>query len=157
MVFTKRLREGIRRGRIKCSVRIWTRPHVKAGGHYRMDGGQIVVDSLAPMSIADITDDLAHESGFSDVKDLLQTAKHGSGDNVYLIRFHYLPPGAWDVPRGTSAVEEERDEGRTGSGRQSSSLKKATLLQRIRGSTPGALSATGKGGLTTRRSRRRRE
>jgi hypothetical protein len=31
MVFTKRLREGIRRGRIKCSVRIWTRPHVKAG------------------------------------------------------------------------------------------------------------------------------
>ena len=25
--------------------------------------------------------------------------EHGSGDNVYLIRFHYLPPGAWDTPR----------------------------------------------------------
>lgn len=157
MVFTKRLREGIRRGRIRCSVRIWTRPHVKVGGRYPMDEGQIVVDSLTPMSIADITDDLARESGFSDMKSLLETAKHGSGDNVYLIRFHYLPPGAWDVPRGTGAVDEDRDEGRTGSGRQSSSLKKPTLLQRIRRSTPGGLPTKGKGGLTTRWSRRRRK
>ena len=100
MVFTKHLREGIRRGRIRCSIRIWTRSHVKVGGRYRMDDGQIVVDSIMPIGIADITHDLARESGFSSVKDLLQTAKHGSGDNVYLIRFHYLPPGAWDVPRG---------------------------------------------------------
>ena len=121
-----------------------------------MDEGQIVVDSLVPMSLADITDDLARESGFSDVKNLLQTAKHGRGDNVYLIRFHYLPPGAWDVPLGTSAVEEDRDEGRTRSGRRSSTLKKPTLLQRIRASTPGALSKEAKGGLTTRWGRRRR-
>ena len=98
MVFTKRLREGIRRGRIRCSVRIWTRPHVKAGGHYQMDEGQIVVDSIVPIRLADITHDLARESGFSSVEDLLQTAKHGSGNRVYLIRFHYLPPGAWDTP-----------------------------------------------------------
>src|SRR5882672_1413927 len=149
MLFTKRLREGIRRGRIRCSVRIWTRPHVKAGGRYAMDEGQIVVDSLAPIDIADITDDLARESGFSDVKNLLQTAKHGSGDNVYLIRFHYLPPGACDVPRGTRAAEEDRDEGGTGSGRQSLSLRKPTLLQRIRTSTPGPLPRKVKGGLTT--------
>jgi hypothetical protein len=30
---------------------------------------------------------------------LLRIARHGRGDNVYLIRFHYLPPGAWDGPR----------------------------------------------------------
>ena len=41
MVFTKRLREGVRRGEITCSVRIWTRPHVKAGGRYAMDEGYI--------------------------------------------------------------------------------------------------------------------
>jgi hypothetical protein len=97
MVFTKRLRDGIRRGRIRCSIRIWTRPHVKAGGRYAMDDGQIVVDSIVPIDIADITDDLARESGFSSVKELLQIAKHGRGDNVFLIRFHYLRPGAWDV------------------------------------------------------------
>lgn len=97
MVFAKRLREGIRRGRIRCSIRIWTRPHVKVGGRYRMDEGRIVVDSIAPIDVADITHDLARESGFSSVDDLLQTAKHGSGEQVYLIRFHYLPPSGWDA------------------------------------------------------------
>ncbi len=98
MVFTKRLREGIRRGRIKCSVRIWTRPHVKVGGRYAMDDGHIVVDSIEPMAVADVTYDLARESGFESVDALLSIASHGSGDKVYLIRFHYLPPGGWDTP-----------------------------------------------------------
>jgi hypothetical protein len=99
MVFTKRLREGIRRGRIKCSIRVWTHPHVKVGGRYQMDDGSIVVDSIAQITPEDITDDLARESGFASVDDLLQMARHGRGDNVYLIRFHYLPPGGWDAPR----------------------------------------------------------
>jgi hypothetical protein len=98
MVFMKPLREGIRRGRIRCSVRIWARPHVKVGGRYRMDDGHIVVDSVVSISIADITYDLARESGFQSVEDLLRIAKHGRGQHVYLIRFHYLPPGAWDTP-----------------------------------------------------------
>jgi hypothetical protein len=99
MVFTKRLREGIRRGRIRCSVRIWTRPHVKAGGRYAMDDGHIVVDAIEPITLDDVTHDLARESGFESVEDLLGIARHGPGDQVYLIRFHYLPPGAWDTPR----------------------------------------------------------
>jgi hypothetical protein len=98
MLFTKRLREGIRRGRIRCTIRIWTRPHVKVGGRYRMDEGHVVVDSIAPIAVADVTDDLARESGFESVDDVLRIARHGSGDKVYLIRFHYLPPGAWDTP-----------------------------------------------------------
>jgi len=96
MVFTKRLREGIRRGRIRCTVRIWQRLHVKVGGRYRMDDGHVVVDSIAPIRLKDITFDLARESGFDSVKDLLEVAKHGPGRHAYLIRFHYLPPGAWD-------------------------------------------------------------
>jgi hypothetical protein len=103
MVFTKRLRERIRRGRIRCSVRVWTRPHVKVGGRYPMDDGFIVVDSMTPITIADITYDLARESGFDSVEDLLDIAKHGKGDNVFLIRFHYLPPGAWDNPAARRA------------------------------------------------------
>jgi hypothetical protein len=97
MVFTKRLREGVRRGRIRCSVRIWTRPHVKVGGRYPMDDGHIVVDSMTPITLEDISYDLARESGFMSVEELLEQAQHGRGRNVYLIRFHYLPPGGWDV------------------------------------------------------------
>ena len=104
MVFTKRLREGIRRGRIRCTIRIWTRLQVKVGGRYAMDDGHVVVDSVEPIEVADITDDLSRESGFDGVDDLLETARHGRGDKVYLIRFHYLPPGAWDGPRWTRSA-----------------------------------------------------
>ena len=98
MVFTRRLRAGIRRGRIRCSIRVWTRPHVKVGNHYQMDDGHIVVDSIVPIVLKDITHDLARESGFENVEELLRIARHGRGENVYLIRFHYLPPGGWDTP-----------------------------------------------------------
>jgi hypothetical protein len=52
---------------------------------------------IASIRLKDITLDLARESGFASVKDLLAIARHGKGRNVYLIRFRYLPPGAWDV------------------------------------------------------------
>jgi len=92
MVFTKRLREGVRRGEITCSVRIWLRPHVRVGGRYRMEEGQIEVDSIKPIGLPDITPELARESGFLGVVDLLKVAKHGKGMNIYLIRFHYVHP-----------------------------------------------------------------
>ena len=96
MVFKKHLRERIRSGRIRCTVRIWTRAHVKVGGRYPMDGGSVVVDAVTRIRKKDITDDRARESGFDSVKDLLSVARHGSGNGVFLIRFHYLPPGGWD-------------------------------------------------------------
>ena len=92
MVFTKRLREGVRSGKITCSVRIWKHPHVKVGGRYRMEEGEIEIDSIEPIGLQDITPGLARESGFLGLVDLLKVAKHGKGENIYLIRFHYLPP-----------------------------------------------------------------
>ena len=92
MVFTKRLREGVRSGAITCSIRIWIRPQVKVGGRYRMEEGEIEVDSIEQIELQDITHRLAVESGFLGVIDLLKVAKHGHGENIYLIRFHYVPP-----------------------------------------------------------------
>jgi hypothetical protein len=92
MMFTKRLRDGVRRGEITCSVRIWTRPHVRVGGRYRMEEGEIEVDSIEPIGLPDITPELARESGFLGVIDLLKVANHGRGSNIYLIRFHYVRP-----------------------------------------------------------------
>jgi len=92
VLFAKRLRGGIRRGEITSTVRIWTRPHVKVGGRYRMEEGEIEVDSIDPIGLPDITPELARASGFLGVLDLLKVAKHGRGDRVFLIRFHYLPP-----------------------------------------------------------------
>ena len=92
MVFTKRLRAGVRSGEITCSVRIWTRPHVKIGGRYAMEDGAIEIDSVEEIGFPDITPELARASGFLGVLDLLKVAKHGAGTHIYLIRFHYLPP-----------------------------------------------------------------
>ena len=57
-----------------------------------MEEGEIEVDSIEPIGFPDITPQLARASGFLGVLDLLKVAKHGSGENIYLIRFHYLPP-----------------------------------------------------------------
>jgi hypothetical protein len=93
MQFTKRLREGVRRGTITCSVRIWVRPQVRVGGRYRMEEGEIEVESIEPIGLPDITPELARASGFLGVLDLLEVAQHGKGQNIYLIRFRYVPPG----------------------------------------------------------------
>jgi hypothetical protein len=57
-----------------------------------MDEGAIEVDSIQQIGFPDITPELARESGFLGVLDLLKVAKHGRGENIYLIRFHYVPP-----------------------------------------------------------------
>jgi hypothetical protein len=92
MTFTKRLREGVRRGEITVSVRIWKSPRVRAGGRYPMEEGEIEIDSIEQIGFPDITPELARQSGFLGILDLLKVAKHGSGDNIYLVRFHYIPP-----------------------------------------------------------------
>jgi len=66
-------------------------PRVKVGGRYAMEEGEIVVDSIEPIGFPDITPQLARESGFLGVLDLLKVAKHGRGSNIYLVRFHYVP------------------------------------------------------------------
>jgi hypothetical protein len=92
MLFAKRLRDGVRQGSITCTVRIWKRLKVRVGGRYRMDEGEVEVDSIDPIGLPDITPQLARESGFAGVLDLLKVAQHGTGDRIYLIRFHYVPP-----------------------------------------------------------------
>lgn len=89
MVFTKRLHAAIMAGEITCSVRIWQRPHVKVGGRYRLGPGAVEVTALREIELADITPALARRSGFAGVVDLLKIAKHGPGENVYLIDFEY--------------------------------------------------------------------
>lgn len=91
MTFTKRLREAVVRGEITCTVRIWRRLHVRVGGRYRLGEGAVEVTSIRQIDLADITPALARRSGFAGVVDLLKVARHGSGDNVYLIEFEYRP------------------------------------------------------------------
>jgi len=55
-----------------------------------MEDGEIEIDSIEPIGFPDITPQLARESGFLGIVDLLKIAKHGKGENIYLVRFHYV-------------------------------------------------------------------
>ena len=92
MTFTKRLRPGIKSGEITITIRFWHSPRVTVGKRYAMDEGHIEVDSIDPIGLPDITPLMARQSGFLGVLDLLKIAKHGSGEKIYLIHFHYIPP-----------------------------------------------------------------
>ncbi|MDQ0464708.1 hypothetical protein QO010_002492 [Caulobacter ginsengisoli] len=91
MMFAKQLRDRVVQGEITCSVRIWQSPRVKVGGAYPLGAGAIHVTAIRQISLADITPDLARRSGFLGVVDLLKVAKHGPGENVYLVEFEYRP------------------------------------------------------------------
>jgi len=105
--FTKRLRDGVMRGEITCSVRIWQGPRVKMGGRYAMGPGVVVVTGLKEITLQQVTPDLARESGFEGLVDLLKVAKHGPGERVYLVEFVYegpepeAPASAADSSTGT--------------------------------------------------------
>jgi hypothetical protein len=90
MTFLERLRDAIRRGEINSTVRIWQRPRVRIGGRYSLPPGHVVVDSIMPIALRDITGAMARDSGFEGVVDLLKVAQHGSGRSVYFITFHYV-------------------------------------------------------------------
>lgn len=92
MMFTRRLREPVMRGEVTCSVRIWQKPKVRAGGRYALGPGHIVVSSICEISLADVTPALARRSGFEGLVDLLKVAKHGPGERVFLVEFDYDGP-----------------------------------------------------------------
>jgi hypothetical protein len=94
MLFTKKLRARVKSGEVTASVRIWKTPRVKVGGRYQLEEGQVKVTSIRQISWEDLTDKLARDTGFKNLIDLMKTAKHGSGQNIYYIRFQYVPAPA---------------------------------------------------------------
>ena len=90
MQFTRKLRKPISNGQLTTSIRIWKKPHVKVGSRYKMGDGHIEVTSIREIGMHDITEQMARESGFDGIVDLLKTAKHGDGRIIYFIRFRYL-------------------------------------------------------------------
>jgi hypothetical protein len=92
MQFIRALRDRIRRGEITTTVRLWQRPHVKVGGRYALPPGVIVVTKIFEVPLTDITPELARQSGFAGLADLLRVAQHGPGRRVFIIEFRYVAP-----------------------------------------------------------------
>jgi hypothetical protein len=103
MVFKRELRPRVVDGTITQTVRIWTSPHVKAGGRYRFEDGWLCVTAVREITLGDINTAMAKRSGFGSVIELLRVAKHGAGSHIYLIDFYYEPNTATPVTKKGAA------------------------------------------------------
>ena len=103
MVFSKPLVKGFG-GQDQVQHPLLDAASRQSGGRYPFEDGRIVVDSIAAIDFSDVTEALARESGFATVQDLLDIARHGTGENIYLIRFRYLRPGDWEEEPGARAT-----------------------------------------------------
>jgi hypothetical protein len=95
--FSRELRGDVLSGRITVSFRLWRRPKVTVGGRYRVEGGQIEVDSIDLLPFSAISREDVHRSGEPDLETLRKRAAHAGpiGDDtlVYRVGFHVVVPG----------------------------------------------------------------
>ena len=90
MMFARPLRERVRSGEITTSVRIWIWPHVKVGGRYPLLDGCIEVTRLQEVDLGDVTEAMAREGGFATLDALMETARHGRGERVFIVDFVFV-------------------------------------------------------------------
>jgi hypothetical protein len=62
------------------------------GGRYALPPGEIEVLSITGLTRDELTPELARRSGFASIEDLLETARHGSGECIFLVEFRYHDP-----------------------------------------------------------------
>lgn len=94
MQFSKELRDDIAGGDITVTFRLWQRPQVKVGGHYRVGPVDIEVDSIEQVPFARITDADVRRAGEHDRESLRARAAHAGpiadGTLLYRIAFHLV-------------------------------------------------------------------
>ena len=97
MEFSRELRSDVLAGDITLSIRLWKRPRVKPGGHYRVGLGEIEVDAVEFVPFAAVTAEDVRRAGEPDRETLRRRAAHAGPIHedtlVYRIEFHSLSPG----------------------------------------------------------------
>ncbi len=94
MMFSRDLRDAVGRGEVTVSIRLWSRPQVRAGGRYRTAGVTIEIDSLEVLPFSAVTDEDVAASGETDREAIRARAAHsGPIDDdtlVHRVEFHVV-------------------------------------------------------------------
>lgn len=76
LLFKKRFHQGLVDGSVTVTVRLWDKPHVKAGGRYRVHPiGVVEVDAIVRVTLGTLTDDDARRAGFISLAELVEYVK----------------------------------------------------------------------------------
>jgi hypothetical protein len=92
--FSRDLRQAVADGEVTVSIRLWTRPKVKAGGRYQTAGVVIEIDSVELLPFGALTAEDVLCSGEPDRESLRVRAAHAGpitdSTPVYRIEFHVV-------------------------------------------------------------------
>jgi uncharacterized protein YqfB (UPF0267 family) len=92
--FSRELRSDVLCGAITVTFRLWRQSKVKPGGRYRVEAGQIEVDSVELVPFSSIDDVNLRRSGEADLDSLRRRAAHAGPIHddalVYRIEFHVV-------------------------------------------------------------------
>jgi hypothetical protein len=92
MLFPQRFHAGLADGSVTLAFRRWRRPSVKAGGRQRTPAGELAIDAVDEVAVADIGDHDARRAGYADRDDLLAELDRRPGGTLYRIAFHLAGP-----------------------------------------------------------------
>ncbi len=94
MDFSRELRAEVLSGDITVTFRLWRTPKVRVGGRYRVESGQIEVDSIEMVPFAGIDEPDVTRSGEADLESLRRRAAHAGPIHddtlLYRIEFHVI-------------------------------------------------------------------
>ncbi len=92
MEFSRDLRDGVAKGRITVSIRLWKKPRVKVGNRYSVGQAVIEVDEIELLPFSGISAADVRASGERDRESLRRRAAHAGpiddGTLVYRVEFH---------------------------------------------------------------------
>ncbi|MCC7267761.1 MAG: hypothetical protein IT546_10535 [Caulobacteraceae bacterium] len=104
MLFKMDTLAAVREGRVTLALRRWKRPSVKAGGRLLTPIGELAIETIEAIALADITEADAHAAGFADLAAARAAVATGEGE-VHRIRFRL----AGADPRIALRLDAEND------------------------------------------------
>jgi hypothetical protein len=94
VTFNEDLRPGVLCGDITMSVRLWSRPKVKVGGRYPVEGSFFEVDEMNLVPFGSLTSADVARCGEPDRESLRRRAAHAGpiedSTMVYVVEFHLV-------------------------------------------------------------------
>ncbi len=108
MQIPQRFHPGLADGSVTLAFRRWRKPAAKAGGRQRTPIGELAIDAVDPIDVADLTDADAVAAGYRDRAELVgELARYGHEDGtVYRIALHLAGPDPRVALRERAEVTE---------------------------------------------------
>jgi hypothetical protein len=95
MLFRRNDLVRIADGSVTLAFRCWDRPYAKAGSRLRTAVGVLAIDTVEPVTVADLSDETARRAGYGSLADLVRDLDRYRGGQLYRIELRL----AGDDPR----------------------------------------------------------